>query len=86
RGFDGAPAGGWYPEEKIGFEETVAAYTAGAARAAGVGFRRGVLAPGRDADLVAWQVDPAVNQNDGAAFRAGHAVLTVVGGEVVFRD
>ena len=36
-----------------------------------------------EADLVAWEVDPAVERGDGDAFRAGRAVLTVVGGRVV---
>jgi predicted amidohydrolase YtcJ len=85
RGFDGAPAGGWRPEEKLGFADVVGAYTRGTAHAAGIGARRGVLAPGYDADLVAWAVDPAVERGDGEAFRAGHAALTVVGGRVVMR-
>jgi len=85
KGFNGAPANGWRPEEKIGFSEAVAAYTVGAAHAAGVGHRRGTLAPGFDADLVAWAVDPAAEQGDGEAFRQGHAVLTIVGGETVMR-
>jgi hypothetical protein len=38
-----------------------------------------------DADLVAWSVPPEAERGDGAAFRAGRAVLTVVGGEVVMR-
>jgi predicted amidohydrolase YtcJ len=81
---EGAPATGWRAEEKIGWEAALAAYSRAAAFAAGVGHRRGTLAPGMDADLVAWRVDPAVERNDGAAFRHGHAALTVVGGEVVF--
>jgi hypothetical protein len=36
-----------------------------------------------DADLVAWAVDPAIDRDSGDAFRAGHAVLTVVAGEAV---
>jgi imidazolonepropionase-like amidohydrolase len=47
--------------------------------------RRGTLAPGRDADLVAWEVDPAAEQGSGEAFRAGRAVLTVVAGEVMMQ-
>jgi len=53
--------------------------------AAGVGHRRGTLAPGRDADLVAWEVDPEAERGSGNAFRAGRAVLTVVGGEVMMQ-
>jgi hypothetical protein len=34
---------------------------------------------------VAWAVDPAAERGDGEAFRQGHAVLTIVGGETVMR-
>ncbi len=82
---DGFPAGGWRSEEKIGMEDAVRAYTVGPAAAGGVASRRGTLAPGNDADLVAWDVDPAVDRDDGFAFRAGRAALTVVAGEVVMQ-
>jgi hypothetical protein len=85
RGLDEPPGGGWRPEERLGFEDVVRAYTAGAAQAAGVASRRGVLAPGFDADLVAWEVDPGVEAGDGDAFRVARAALTVVGGQVVMR-
>jgi predicted amidohydrolase YtcJ len=85
KGFNGAPANGWRPEEKIGFSEALGGYTVGAAHAAGLGHRRGALAPGFDADLVAWAVDPAAERDDGEAFRQGHAVLTIVDGEAVMR-
>jgi imidazolonepropionase-like amidohydrolase len=42
-----------------------------------------MLAPGYDADLVAWSVDPAAELGDGRAFRDGHAALTVIGGEIM---
>lgn len=85
RARDGGPAGGWRPEQKLTFEEALAAYTAGPARAAGLGGRRGTLAPGRDADLVAWEVDPDATREPGAAFRRARVRLTVVGGRVVLR-
>jgi predicted amidohydrolase YtcJ len=85
KGVDGAPAAGWRPEERLGFEQVVQAYTTAAARAGGVAKRRGALAPGRDADLVAWAVDPLAERGDGEAFRRGRAVLTVVGGIPVMR-
>jgi predicted amidohydrolase YtcJ len=85
RGRGGGPADGWRPEEKLGFEETVRCYTLGAAVAGGVDYRRGTLAPGRDADLVAWEADPAAEQGSGDAFRAGRAVLTIVAGEVMMQ-
>lgn len=81
---DGSYPGGWYPEERLTLGETIRAFTLGNAIAAGIAGRRGRLAPGYDADLVAWDVDPAVEAGEGKAFAAGRALLTVVGGEVVF--
>ncbi len=83
RAADGTPREGWRLEERLGFEEVVRAYTLEAARASGTERRLGRLAPGMEADLVAWDVDPAVERGDGAAFRAGRAALTVVGGRIV---
>jgi predicted amidohydrolase YtcJ len=83
RAADGAPRDGWRLDERLGFAEVVRAYTLEAARASGTERRLGRLAPGMEADLVAWEVDPAVERGDGAAFRAGRAALTVVGGRVV---
>jgi imidazolonepropionase-like amidohydrolase len=71
----------------LSFGEAVRGYTLGAAHAGGVGHRSGALAPGHDADLVAWAFDPAVERDAGAgdAVRAGRVRLTVAGGEVVMR-
>ena len=82
----GSPAGGWRPEEKVGFEDAVRAYTAGAAFAAGLTTRAGALTPGHDADLVAWSFDAAAERGSGEAVRAGRALLTVVRGEVVMQQ
>jgi len=82
----GGPSGAtWRAGERLGFETVVRAYTSAAARASGTGHRLGRLAPGAEADLVAWAVDPAVERGEGEAFRTGAAVLTVVGGRVVMR-
>jgi predicted amidohydrolase YtcJ len=83
RASDGTPGPGWRPEEKLRFAEVVRAYTVAPALASGTARRLGRLAPGMEADLVAWAVDPAVERDDGQAFRAGRAVLTVVGGRAV---
>jgi predicted amidohydrolase YtcJ len=82
---DGSFPGGWQPDERLGFEDAVRAYTHGNAVAAGSADRRGRLAPGNDADLVAWAVDPAVLRGDAQAFREARVELTVVGGEAVYR-
>ncbi len=84
-GIDGSYADGWQPEERLSFEEVVRAYTEGNAVAAGVGGRRGRLVPGSDADLVAWEVDPAVLRGDATAFGESRVELTVVGGAAVYR-
>jgi predicted amidohydrolase YtcJ len=85
RAEDGTPPRGWRTEEKLDLSETIAAYTVNAAAAAGSAAHRGRLAPGFDADLVAWSFDPAAERGDGEAVRAGRAVLTVVGGQVVMQ-
>ncbi|MBA3495726.1 MAG: amidohydrolase, partial [Gemmatimonadales bacterium] len=85
RGGPGMPPGGWRPEEIISFVGAVRAYTVGAAFVGGVAGRSGCLAPGRDADLVAWSFDDDVERGAGDAVRAGAARLTVVGGEVVMQ-
>ena len=85
RAGDGTPSGGWRPEEKLRLEDAVRAYTASAAAAGGVAHRRGMLVPGHDADLVAWDVDASADRDDGFAFRAGRAALTVVAGEVMMQ-
>jgi predicted amidohydrolase YtcJ len=86
RDASGGPAGGWRPDERLSFEEIVQAYTVGPAVAAGLSHRSGTLAPGRDADLVAWSFDPSIERGEGDAARAGRARLTVIAGEVVMQQ
>jgi predicted amidohydrolase YtcJ len=82
-GWEGEPHGGWYPENAIGVEDALRAYTEGPALAAGEGGRAGRLLPGYPADLVAWDRDPlGVPPEELLEMRA---LLTVVGGEVVHR-
>ena len=85
RRMEGGDGPAWRPEERIGLDAAIHAYTAAAAHAGGVAGRRGTLAPGMDADLVAWSGSPEEGPGAGEAFRAGEALLTVVGGEVVLR-
>jgi predicted amidohydrolase YtcJ len=82
--FEGAPAGGWHPEEKLGLAHVLGGYTLAPAEAAGWAGFRGRLGPGFDADLVAWKVAGGAEGAEGNAFREAVVVLTVVDGRVVF--
>ncbi|MEO6067914.1 MAG: amidohydrolase family protein [Gemmatimonadota bacterium] len=76
----------WRRNERITLGHALSAYTRGPAFAGGVLHRRGTVVPGMDADLVAWEVDPAAERGGegaGAVFASGRCVLTVVAGEVV---
>jgi hypothetical protein len=81
---EGAHPGGWVPEEKIGLDEAFAAYASGSSYADGTESWKGRLAPGFAADLVVLSEDPwAIPAEDLAEVEA---VLTMVGGKVVYRD
>ena len=80
---EGAHPGGWVPEEKIGLDEAFAAYASGSSYADGTESWKGRLAPGFAADLVVLSEDPwAIPAEDLAEVEA---VLTMVGGKVVYR-
>jgi predicted amidohydrolase YtcJ len=55
---NGAPAGGWLPEQRITREQALAAYTAGAAYAGFADGRFGELKPGERADFLLVDRDP----------------------------
>ena len=82
RTIDGKNPKGWFPEQRIGVEEALRAYTATAAWAAFEEKEKGTLAPGRLADFV-------VLSREILAIPAEEIVgtevdATVVGGRVVF--
>jgi predicted amidohydrolase YtcJ len=79
---DGKRPGGWVPEQRIGVEEALAAYTSGAAYARFEEGERGTVAAGRLADLVV--IDRDLTGVAPEAIREAAVVMTVVGGRVVY--
>lgn len=80
---DGQPPEGWYPEERVGLEIALRAYTVNNAWAEGTEHRKGRVAPGYLADLAVWDADPFAGT--GAELRNRRVVLTVLGGRIVYR-
>jgi predicted amidohydrolase YtcJ len=78
--YDGEPAGGWFPAERIAPIDALRGYTIGPARAAGLPAPAGSLAPGAPADFVAWDHDPLT---DSAAVPRMQCVAAVLNGTVV---
>jgi predicted amidohydrolase YtcJ len=79
---DGRPAGGWFPEERIGIQEALAAYTAGAAYAAGLERMSGRLAPGCWADITVLTEDVVTGPPE--AILGARVACTVVDGRIVY--
>jgi predicted amidohydrolase YtcJ len=79
---DGKPAAGWFPEERVDLETALRAYTVHNAWAAGEERIKGRIAPGFLADLVVLDQDPFAGPPAGLKDRK--AVLTIVGGRIVF--
>ena len=75
---EGQPPGGWYPAQRLSGEETLEAFTVGAAQAAFAENERGRLKPGMDADFVAFSVDPV--DAPPAELLTAQVKLTVVAG------
>ncbi len=81
---DGRPAGGWLPGERLTVAHALEAYTAGSAFAAHAEHRRGLIAPGMDADVVVLDRDLLAA---GSSAIIGTGVrLTVFGGRIVHRS
>lgn len=82
---DGSPGPeGWYPEQRLTFQEALEGFTLGPAYAAGMEDRLGRLEPGYLADLVVLGGDPfVVNPSD---LRTIQPVATMIGGKWVWRS
>jgi hypothetical protein len=82
---DGAPHGGWYPAQRMTLDEAIAGFTRGAAYAEGAETRRGMIAPGMDADLTVFQQPLEADARTGTSSLQGNPIdATIVGGEVVY--
>ncbi|HVN54121.1 MAG TPA: amidohydrolase [Anaerolineaceae bacterium] len=81
---DGSPGPeGWYPEQRLSLNQSLSAYTIGAACAAGMEDRLGRLAPGYLADLILLNQDPfTVAPQD---LLNTHPTATMVAGEWVWQ-
>ncbi|WP_246104657.1 amidohydrolase [Rudaeicoccus suwonensis] len=82
--FDGTPAGGWQPHERVTINEAIAAHTAGSARLTGDFTRKGRLTAGRLADFIAIDTDitdPELIADEPLRIRTAQVLQTVVGGE-----
>jgi len=76
----GMPPGGWHPEQVLSLQETLRAFTAGAAFAAFAENRQGMLKPGYRADLTI--VDRDLFQAEPKELLATQVVMTIVDGTV----
>jgi predicted amidohydrolase YtcJ len=83
RTLDGKNPDGWVPEQKISVGEALRAYTAGNAYATFDETKRGMLAPGVDADLVVLDRNLFAVQPD--SLDRARVRYTIVGGRVVYR-
>ncbi|PYO96006.1 MAG: amidohydrolase [Gemmatimonadetes bacterium] len=83
RTLDGKNPNGWVPEQKISVGEALRAYTAGNAYATFDESKRGILAPGADADLVVLDRNLFALPSD--SLDRARVRYTIVGGRVVYR-
>lgn len=83
RTLDGAHPGGWIPEQTIGVEDALRAYTMGAARAGFDETRTGSLQRGKLADFVL--LDRDLTRIPPEEIRDARVAMTVVGGEVKYQ-
>ncbi len=82
RTLDGKHPEGWVPEQKIGVEDALRAYTTGGAYASFQESEKGSLTPGKLADVVV--IDRDITRIPPETIRDAQIVYTIVGGRVVF--
>jgi predicted amidohydrolase YtcJ len=80
---DGKHPNGWTPEQKLTVDQVVRAYTVGSAYAEFAEKVKGMLAPGKLADLV--MLDRDIYQVDPAEIDKARVLLTVMDGQIVWQ-
>ena len=80
--FNGRPAGGWIPEEKLSLEETIRHYTRDSAALLGMEKDLGTIEPGRKADLVVFDRD--LFSALGPELLESRVDMTVFDGKIVY--
>jgi len=82
--WEGTPAGGWLPEQRVTLEQAIEAYTLGAAFAARRDKEEGSIEPGKLADIIVVSQD--LFKTDRHQLRNTEVLLTMVGGKVVYQS
>jgi predicted amidohydrolase YtcJ len=83
RTLDGAHPDGWVPAEKISVEDSLVAYTRTAAYASFEEDQKGILEPGKLADLVL--IDQDLTEIEPTAIRDAKVLRTIIGGVTVYQ-
>ena len=80
---EGAPPGGWRPNERLSLDRALRSYTTGVASAGGEASRSGTITEGQLADFVVLSGDPFM-LDDPMRLLDLRVAVTAVGGEVVY--
>ena len=84
---DSQPPGGWFPDEKLTAEETIRGYTVNPSYANFTENETGMLKEGMWADITVLDQDVfATVAEDPARLLDGKVLMTIVGGDVVYRQ
>jgi len=79
---DGKNPGGWFPEQKLTLEQTLAGYTRNGAYAEFAENVKGTIAPGKLADLVV--LDRNIFEIPPADIAEARVKLTILDGEIIY--
>jgi predicted amidohydrolase YtcJ len=81
----GEPKEGWFPDQRLTIEEAIDAYTRAPAWASFEEDRKGILAPGRLADIAVFDTNLVeAGKSDPVALLRAKVLYTIVGGKVVY--